>query len=156
MLYKRFFSVPLSQYKTITRNTFLPCDTLARFWVMATPYGASRSLTGHTTLGRTPLDERSARRRELYLTTNNNHTRDKHPCPRRDVKYHYHNTKQRTRTNMYWNINAYFQDTDLPGCFVGWKVCTLHICQPAKRQCCRSRGFRSCYLSNLTRLDDRR
>ena len=31
-----------------------------------------------TTVGRTPLDEGSARRRDLYLTTH------KHPCPRRD------------------------------------------------------------------------
>jgi hypothetical protein len=31
------------------------------------------------TVGRTPLDKRSARRRDLYLTT---HTTDKHPCPR--------------------------------------------------------------------------
>jgi hypothetical protein len=33
------------------------------------------------TLGRTPLDEWSARRRGLYLTT---HTKDKHPCLRWD------------------------------------------------------------------------
>jgi hypothetical protein len=32
----------------------------------------------HTTLGGTPLDERSARRRDLYLTTHNTHKR--HPC----------------------------------------------------------------------------
>jgi len=30
----------------------------------------------HTTLGRTPLDERSAQRRGLYLTTNKTHKRD--------------------------------------------------------------------------------
>jgi len=29
----------------------------------------------HTTLGRTPLDERSARRRDLFLTTYNTHKR---------------------------------------------------------------------------------
>jgi hypothetical protein len=29
----------------------------------------------HTTLGMTPLDELSARRRDLYLTTNNTHER---------------------------------------------------------------------------------
>jgi hypothetical protein len=29
----------------------------------------------HTTLGRTPLDEWSARRRDLYLTTHNTHKR---------------------------------------------------------------------------------
>jgi hypothetical protein len=34
----------------------------------------------HTTVGRTPLDEGSARRRDLYLTTQTL-TRDKHPCP---------------------------------------------------------------------------
>jgi hypothetical protein len=34
----------------------------------------------HTTLGRTPLDEWSARRRDLYLTTHNTH--DRHPRPR--------------------------------------------------------------------------
>ena len=32
-----------------------------------------------TTVGRTPLDEWSAHRIDLYLTTHNNH---KHPCPR--------------------------------------------------------------------------
>ena len=36
----------------------------------------------HTTLGRTPLDEGSARRRDLYLTTHNTH--DRHSCPQRD------------------------------------------------------------------------
>ena len=35
-----------------------------------------------TTVGRTPLDEWSARRRDLYLTTHNTH--NKHPCPRCD------------------------------------------------------------------------
>jgi len=35
-----------------------------------------------TTLGRTPLNEWSASRRDLYVTTHN--TTDKHPCPRRD------------------------------------------------------------------------
>jgi hypothetical protein len=33
----------------------------------------------HTTFGRTPLDEWSARRRDLYLATHN--TYNKHPCP---------------------------------------------------------------------------
>ena len=35
-----------------------------------------------TTFGRTPLDEWSARRRDLYLKTHNTHNR--HPCPRWD------------------------------------------------------------------------
>jgi hypothetical protein len=38
---------------------------------------------GRTTVGRTPLDEWSARRRDLYLRTL---TTDNHPCPRRDSK----------------------------------------------------------------------
>jgi hypothetical protein len=37
----------------------------------------------HTTLGRTPLDEWSTRRINLYLTTTTL-IRDNHPCPRRD------------------------------------------------------------------------
>jgi hypothetical protein len=37
--------------------------------------GFAITLTGHTTLGRTPLDERSTRRRDLYLTTHNIHKR---------------------------------------------------------------------------------
>jgi hypothetical protein len=37
----------------------------------------------HTTVGRTPLDEGSARRRDLYQTTQTL-TKDKHPCPRWD------------------------------------------------------------------------
>jgi len=36
---------------------------------------ASRSRSDTTTLGRTPLDEWSARRRDLYLTTHNTHKR---------------------------------------------------------------------------------
>jgi len=36
-----------------------------------------------TTVGRTPLDEWSARRRDLCLTTHNTH--NKHPCPRWDT-----------------------------------------------------------------------
>ena len=34
-----------------------------------------------TTVGRTPLDEWAARRRDLYLTTHTTFTTDKHPCP---------------------------------------------------------------------------
>jgi hypothetical protein len=41
-------------------------------------YNTQRRAAG----GRTPLDEWSARRRDLYLTTQN--TNDRHPCPRWD------------------------------------------------------------------------
>jgi hypothetical protein len=39
----------------------------------------SRSHSRYNTCGRTPLNEWSARRRDLYLTTHN--TRDRYPCP---------------------------------------------------------------------------
>jgi hypothetical protein len=40
------------------------------------PYYRGFTITlGHTTLGRTTLEKRSARRRDLYLTTNNTHKR---------------------------------------------------------------------------------
>jgi hypothetical protein len=35
--------------------------------------GFTITLSRHTTLGRTPLDEGPARRRDLYLTTHNTH-----------------------------------------------------------------------------------
>jgi len=35
----------------------------------------------HTTFGRTPLDERSTHRRDLYLTTHNTHNRQKDHAP---------------------------------------------------------------------------
>jgi hypothetical protein len=38
----------------------------------------------HTTGGRTPLDEGSARRRDLYLTAQTLYKRQKNPCPRWD------------------------------------------------------------------------
>jgi hypothetical protein len=53
------------------------------FRVLASSFLRFRDHTqGRTTVGRTPLDEGSARRRDLYLTTHNTHNR-KHPCPRR-------------------------------------------------------------------------
>jgi hypothetical protein len=39
------------------------------------------TLKGYTTLGRTPLDEWSARRRDLYLTTQNTHNRQTSMSP---------------------------------------------------------------------------
>jgi hypothetical protein len=40
-------------------------------------------LTGHITLGWTPLDDRSDRCRDLYLTTHNTHTRQTSMLPAR-------------------------------------------------------------------------
>jgi hypothetical protein len=45
-------------------------------WVMASSFMRFLDHTQRrTTVGRTPLDEWSARRRDLYLTTHNNHNR---------------------------------------------------------------------------------
>jgi len=58
------------------------------FWVptraMASPFLRFHTQR-HTTVGRTPLGEWSARPRDLYLTTHN--TTDKHPCLRRIRTY---------------------------------------------------------------------
>ena len=54
-------------------------------WVLASSFSRFRDHTQwHNTVGKTPLHEWSARRRELYLTTHTTLTTDKHPCPRRD------------------------------------------------------------------------
>ena len=51
---------------------FPPCGASTRCWIMPPPLrGFAVTPIGRTTLGRTPLDEWSARRRELYLTTQN-------------------------------------------------------------------------------------
>ena len=50
-------------------------------------YGGFTVTLRHSTLGRIPLDERSARRRELCFT------RDKHPCPPGGIRTH--NTRRR-------------------------------------------------------------
>jgi len=54
-------------------------------WAMASSFTRFLDHTQrHTTVGRTSLDEGSARRRDLYRTTHNIHER--HPCPRWDSK----------------------------------------------------------------------
>ena len=52
------------------------------------------------------------------------------------------------------NINAYFQDIGLLGCFAVLPVLSLQTCQPAKRQRCGNLNLCSWYCHNLTRLDD--
>ena len=49
-----------------------------------------------TTVGRTPLDESSARRRDLYLSTHNTH--NKHPCPRWDSNPRSQQASERPQT----------------------------------------------------------
>ena len=49
-------------------------------WARTSPFTKFLDHIRHTTVGRTPLDEWSVRRRDHYLTAHN--TTDKHPCPR--------------------------------------------------------------------------
>jgi hypothetical protein len=66
-----------------TLNNFFFCGALPLFGDMSSPYRSLRSHSpGHTTLGRTPLDEWSARRTDLKLTTHD--TQNRHSCTRRD------------------------------------------------------------------------
>lgn len=53
------------------------------------------------------------------------------------------------------NTNAYFRDNGLSGCYAGWLDWSLQTWQPAEHKNCVNPKFRSCYFSNLTRLDDR-
>jgi len=52
---------------------FVSFGATAPDWARASSFTTFLDLTRHTTSGRTPLDEWSARRRDLYLTTHNNH-----------------------------------------------------------------------------------
>ena len=51
----------------------------------------------HTTHGRTPLDEWTARRKDLYLTTHNTHKR--YSCPRRNSNPQYQQASKRPQTH---------------------------------------------------------
>jgi hypothetical protein len=59
------------------------------------------------TVGRTPLDEWSARRRDLYLTTHNAHNRqtDRHPCPRWD------SNAQSQQARSHWDRRPFVLET---------------------------------------------
>jgi hypothetical protein len=62
---------------------FLFCGTRAPQWARAASYTRYLDHTQRPSrVSRTPLDELSARRRDLYLTTHNPH--NNHPCPRWD------------------------------------------------------------------------
>jgi len=54
----------------------------------------------HITFGRAPLDECSAHRREIYLTTRTKLTRDRHPYPRRDSNSHSQQASSRRPTSQ--------------------------------------------------------
>jgi len=55
----------------------------SRQWTRASSFTRFLDHTWRTTVGRIPMEEWSGRRRDLYLTTNNNHNRQR-SMPRRD------------------------------------------------------------------------
>jgi len=73
----KHFSLPWPHCVLISISSLFFC-----FWSDSPQWDTTSSLTRfldhtqrRTTVGRTPLDEWSARRRDLYLTTHNNHNR---------------------------------------------------------------------------------
>ena len=72
---------------TIIRRSYSPFFGAAVSSRPGSPHYWGFTITlRHTTVGRTPLDEWSARRRDFYLTTTL--TRDRQLCPRRDSNPH--------------------------------------------------------------------
>jgi hypothetical protein len=62
-------------YMAVNKNYFSPHGSTAPNGPGPPHYRGFTITLRHTTLGRTPLDERSARRKDLYLTTHNTHNR---------------------------------------------------------------------------------
>ena len=85
-----------------------------------------------TTVGRTPLDERSARRRELYLTTHNNHNRQTFMPPggirTRDLS-RLGAAELRIRPRGYWDRQImnimYYNISDCVNDFLLTKLCSV-------------------------------
>ena len=68
-------------YIFLVWNFSLFLGTTAPPWTRASPFTRFLDHTQRrTTVGRTPLDKWSARRRDLYLTTHTKLTTDKRPC----------------------------------------------------------------------------
>ena len=67
-----------SRYSSIYVFSYAACSPIADYGLLILEVLRDHTQR-HTTADRTPLDEWSARRRDLYLTTHNTHNR--HPCP---------------------------------------------------------------------------
>jgi len=81
MLFQKFIFIYLFTYLSIYLFIYLfwHCGPM---WAIVSSFMRFLDHTQWcTTLGRTPLDEWSAHRRDFYLTT---HTRDRHQCPQQD------------------------------------------------------------------------
>ena len=75
-------SSQLLSNSTLTKRWFIPTPNWLHSTCALGPYHCRgfKFTLRHTTIGRTPLDECSARRRNLYLKRNNTHKRQ-HPHP---------------------------------------------------------------------------
>ena len=78
LFWKLFAFCQLKQLNRCLCNTgiffcFIVFDATAPQWARASSFTRFLDHTRRTTVGRTPLDEWSARRRDLYLTTHNTH-----------------------------------------------------------------------------------
>jgi hypothetical protein len=78
--YKQKLHLPSSKYRSIWLRVLYVFSSLSLSWLNSSigsrpPQWGSSITLRHTTLGRTPLDEWSARCRYLYLITHNNHWR---------------------------------------------------------------------------------
>ena len=83
LLYNLFFFLFSWRYNPLGRSF------TAKLRALASSFSRFLDHTRRATMGRTPLDEWSIRRRDLYLTTHSTHNRqtsttDKHPFPRWD------------------------------------------------------------------------
>jgi hypothetical protein len=91
ILHKPLASVwPYCRHRRITENTKVSFRFVSQCFPLLPVHSRCRGCLfsldhtqTHTTVGRTPPDEGSARRRDLYLTTQTL-KRDKDPCPRWD------------------------------------------------------------------------
>jgi hypothetical protein len=99
--------------------------------------GFETTLAGHTALGRTLLDEWSARRRDLYLTTHNTHKRQT-SIPRRDSNPQSQQVSGRRRTSRrrdHWDRQPFISCSLIllyPN-GIQWNVLTT---KPIIQQCC--------------------
>ena len=109
----------------------------------------------HTTLGRTPLDEWSARRRDLYLTTYDNDKRQ--TCPRGDSNLPslqasgpktYALDRAVTGTEMAWSFYCKYQ-------MVNWRTWMKLNPSNAALHFVKINCIRFCYFSTQTEINRR-
>jgi len=98
-----FIELTVSVYALISRNLMAQCRFFFLLWccdptrVMTSSFLRFLDHTRHTTVSRTPLDEWSARRRDLYLTTHDTHNRQTSMPP---VGFETHDLSRRATADL--------------------------------------------------------